>query len=358
MRHPFFRNKLLLLYYAGFWLLVAVANFLLLHFGQQEPIDQALSDSLSSFVIYPLLGTSIWFVIRYNKIDEQDWGKHVVYHLLLATVYNIIWLYLSVGVYKLFQLNAEAQFWQETAKKVLVGYILYGIHVLFFYTQSYYAVLREKTKREHELQMHVREAELSALKSQINPHFLFNSLNSISSLTMSNPEKAQEMVVNLSTFMRYSLQRKPNDLTTLHEEIDNAKLYLDIEKVRFGEKLRVDFQIDENCLQARLPNLILQPVLENAIKYGVYESTSPVTIFVRAQLKGQFLQVSVKNEYDAHAMKNKGEGIGLKNIRQRMSLLYQNPHLLQTNDDGKLFSVLFLFPIVAELAMKQLDTSK
>lgn len=295
-------------------------------------------------MLYPLLGTSIWFVIRYHRIAEGSWDKYFLYHMLVATMYNIIWLSLTLGLYKSFHIVDNISFWQEMAKKALIGYILYGIHVLFFYTQSYYAALRKKNKREHELQIHIREAELNALKSQINPHFLFNSLNSISSLTMSKPEKAQEMVVKLSEFMRYSLRSTPNDLSLLSDEIANAKLYLDIEKVRFGNKLQIDFQVPDACLRTRLPNLILQPVLENAVKYGVYEATQPVAIVIKCMLTSNFLQVEVENEYDAQTPKNKGEGIGLNNIRRRMNLLYQNPYLLKIDNNGRLFRVSFTFP--------------
>lgn len=355
MRHPLIHNKSLLYYYAGFWLLAAITNYLLLVYGQAETVKSALVDSISSFILYPLLGLSIWFVIRYNKIEEQNWRKHLLYHLFVATAYNLLWLSLSVGLYKAFHLANDINFWQETTRKALVGYILYGLHVLFFYTQNYYTALREKNKRENELKMLVREAELNALKSQINPHFLFNSLNSISSLTITKPEKAQEMLIKLSTFMRYSLQNKPNNLSSLNEELENAQLYLDIEKVRFGNRLQIEFQIPPECLNALIPNLILQPVLENAIKYGVYESTEPTTLQLKCKRQQGFLIVQIENEYHTNALKNKGEGIGLNNIRQRMMLIYNNPHLINITQTAESFSVQFTFP--QEIVLPQINQS-
>jgi two-component system, LytTR family, sensor kinase len=137
----------------------------------------------------------------------------------------------------------------------------------------------------------VKEAELHALKSQINPHFLFNSLNSISSLTMTDPLKAQEMVINLSSLMRYSLKHDQVDKVPFSEELKNNQLYLQIEKVRFGNKFNAVFDIDDKCLNANIPNMILQPLYENAIKYGVYEATEPVDIITR---KAFVLMMSLK----------------------------------------------------------------
>jgi LytS/YehU family sensor histidine kinase len=190
----------------------------------------------------------------------------------------------------------------------------------------------------------VKEAELHALKSQINPHFLFNSLNSISSLTMTNPARAQEMVINLSQLMRYSLKHDQSEKVSFKQEIENNKLYLKIEKVRFGSKLEPVFEIDENCLKAEIPNMILQPIYENAIKYGVYEATEPVEIKTVARCSDELLQITISNPYDANAKSKKGEGIGLRNIRDRLQIIYGNPYLLKLEDNKKEFTVTLTIP--------------
>ena len=190
----------------------------------------------------------------------------------------------------------------------------------------------------------IREAELQALKSQINPHFLFNSLNSISSLTVSNPEKAQEMVINLSNFMRYSLIHNEKEMVPFSRELDNIKLYLSIEKVRFGRKLNAEFEIDVHCMDAEIPNMILQPLFENAIKYGVYETTDQVTIKTVCNCEVNFLRITITNDYDAATMKRKGEGIGLRNIRKRMEIIYNNPELVKVTDNKTSFEVQLIIP--------------
>jgi LytS/YehU family sensor histidine kinase len=221
---------------------------------------------------------------------------------------------------------------------------MYAIYLVFFYAVNYYQSLKEKIKKESEYKALIREAELQALKSQINPHFLFNSLNSISSLTVSNPEKAQEMVINLSTFMRYSLMHNEKEMVSFSRELENIKLYLSIEKVRFGKKLNAEFEIDAHCMEAEIPNMILQPIFENAIKYGVYETTDQVTIKTTCNCEGNFLKINIVNDYDASTIKRRGEGIGLRNIRKRMEIIYNSPELMKVTDHKTSFEVQLIIP--------------
>ena len=136
------------------------------------------------------------------------------------------------------------------------------------------------------------------LRSQINPHFLFNSLNSVSSLTITDPDKARMMVIKLSELMRYALSRKDEQPVTLQSELDNLRLYLDIEKVRFGDRLEIEEKIDPGCLRAMLPVMILQPLYENAIKHGVYESTKKVMIRTSVQFVSSFVEIAIINTLD------------------------------------------------------------
>ena len=221
---------------------------------------------------------------------------------------------------------------------------MYAVYVVFFYAVGYYNSLKEKIEKEAELKTLIRDAELSALKSQINPHFLFNSLNSIASLTISDPEKAHEMVINLSAFMRYSLQHNQEETVALKEELENIKLYLSIEKIRFGRKLNPVFEVEEKCLHAQIPNMILQPLLENAIKYGVYEASKPVRIFIKCNSEEGYFRILIENDYEPESVRNRGEGIGLKNIRQRLELIYGNPGLMKITDSKTSFKVELMLP--------------
>ncbi len=344
MKHPFINNRTLSFYYAVFWLIIGLINLVVQTFWYGNDFNIGVIESLVIFVLYPIMGSSIWYIIQYNRLDENDWVKNILFHFVAATIMNIIWLYIGYVLVKLVDKEHVEFMQQAMPSKVLTGYLLYAGYVVFFYAVNYYNSLKEKIKKESEMKMLIRDAELSALKSQINPHFLFNSLNSISSLTMSRPEKAQEMVINLSAFMRYSLQHSREETVSLREELDNIKLYLSIEKVRFGKKLNPIFEVSDECLRARLPNMILQPLFENAIKYGVYEATEPVTISMRCKSEPNYFLITIENEYDRLSKKSKGEGIGLKNIRQRLELIYGNPNLLRITDLKTSFRVELMLP--------------
>jgi LytS/YehU family sensor histidine kinase len=223
------------------------------------------------------------------------------------------------------------------------GALIYILIAVFYYTFFFSNRLKEKSKEEDRLKELVTQTQLNELKSQINPHFLFNSLNSVSYLTIAEPEKAQEMVIKLSSFLRYSLKHKENQLVSLSQEIEHIKLYLEIEKVRFGDKLEAEFNIDA-CTDCLIPNMILQPLYENAIKYGVYETTSQVVIHTEARIEDNHLIFSIRNNYDADAVMKKGEGIGLLNIRKRLGLVYGNATLLKITNENNIFTVTLKIP--------------
>ena len=344
MKHPLTNNYRLLGFYAIFWATIGVINIVLQVFWYNVPLVYSLLDTGTNYVLYPLLGSSIWYSIRYNSVEEVSVPRLIIFHLIAASILCGIWVYISYAIYQPFIKDNNNFLRDGLPSKIFAGYIMYVIYLIFFYAVNYYQSLKEKIKKESEYKALIREAELQALKSQINPHFLFNSLNSISSLTVSNPEKAQEMVINLSTFMRYSLMHNEKEMVSFSRELENIKLYLSIEKVRFGKKLNAEFEIDAQCMEAEIPNMILQPIYENAIKYGVYETTEQVTIKTICNCESNFLKITIVNDYDASTIKRRGEGIGLRNIRKRMEIIYNNPDLMKVTDHKTSFEVQLIIP--------------
>jgi two-component system, LytTR family, sensor kinase len=203
---------------------------------------------------------------------------------------------------------------------------------------------KQKRLRETELLDQLRNAQLNALKSQINPHFLFNSLNSISSLAIANPGKAQQMIIALSDFMRYSLKKNIDEMVSLETELQNISLYLQIEKIRFGDKLTYSFDVDEDCKKHLIPNLILQPVYENAIKYGVYETSDSVEIRLKAVRSASGMNILVVNGFDPDSVPARGNGVGLKNISERLRIIYGSSQLLDVTKERNLFKVSMEIP--------------
>ena len=199
--------------------------------------------------------------------------------------------------------------------------------------------------RRQDIERFAREAELNKLRQQLQPHFLFNSLNSISALTGSQPEKARHMIQQLSDFLRGTLKKEQQQWTTFEEELQYLQLYLDIEKVRFGYRLQTNIETDEAVLQMRLPSMLLQPLVENAIKFGLYDTIGEVTIFISAKKVNDLLEVSVQNPYDeSTATPLKGTGFGLASIRRRMYLLFARQDLLQIKKEAQQFITIISIP--------------
>ncbi len=344
IRHPFLTNTKLAIYYTAFWIVIAAAYILLLIFNNDRDIGSAVLEVFTFLISFVVFGSATWYVIKFSTLENNSALRIITAHAIAATVIVFIWMYFGMVVIKLVNPLAEFRMKRGMGYRILGGYMMYIVYVVFFYAINYYQGFKEKLRNEGKLKALVKEAELHALKSQINPHFLFNSLNSISSLTMTDPSKAQEMVINLSQLMRYSLKYDQREKVTLEQELENNKLYLNIEKVRFGEKLNPLFDVDKKCLKASIPNMILQPLYENAIKYGVYEATEPVNVITSCKCNDEVLEVTIKNTYDPDVLKKKGEGIGLRNIRDRLEIIYGNPLLLKMQDNKKEFTVILTIP--------------
>ena len=343
-RHPFFTNPRLAIYYGLFWIVASVIMVLIFTLANDVALNIALVEVFSFVIIYAFIGSSIWYVIKFTTLENNTTYRIIFAHVIAASIIVFTWMYLGVVMVKIFIPQISEFVRKGAVNRVFGGYMMYLIFVVFFYAVNYYQRFKEKLKNEGKLLSLVKEAELHALKSQINPHFLFNSLNSISSLTMSDPERAQKMVIDLSQLMRYSLKHNQKEKVLFKQELENNKLYLQIEKVRFGSKLNPVFGIDENCLEAEIPNMILQPLYENAIKYGVYEATEPVEVKTVAKCNESVLQITISNPYDSSVQMKKGEGIGLRNIRDRLQVIYGNPYLIKLEDNKKEFTVTLSIP--------------
>lgn len=345
MKHPLFKNPALLIWYSLFWIILSVVQFLLERNIFNADISITLVDVLISNTLFAMLGLGVWYVVIGGVNENRSQTYFILYHLIAMVFLLSFWMWITNQIdIALFDAESvKAHMKKVMPGKAGIGALTYMLIAVLYYTFFYYNRLKEKSKEETRLKELVTQTQLNELKSQINPHFLFNSLNSVSYLTMAEPAKAQEMVIKLSTFLRYSLKHKENQLVTLLQEIEHIKLYLEIEKVRFGDKLLASFSI-ESCDECQIPNMILQPLYENAIKYGVYETTSQVEIKTEAALEGDNMVFRVSNNYDRDAVVKKGEGIGLFNIRQRLGLVYGDSTLLTVTNENEIFTVSLVIP--------------
>lgn len=197
---------------------------------------------------------------------------------------------------------------------------------------------QEQSKRRQKLEDLAKEAELLSLRQKLQPHFLFNSLNSISALVVVKPEQARTMIHQLSDFLRSTLRQEENKKISIVEEMNQLDLYLAIEKVRFGHRLNTNIEIDKN-IDAQVPAMILQPVVENAIKFGLYDTTGTVDINIKVTHTNKIVTIEVSNPYDpsTRLANDKGTGFGLNSIQRRLYLLYARNDLLQIKEEENLF---------------------
>jgi two-component system LytT family sensor kinase len=324
------KNQSVLLYIL-LWVLVASIHMLIIALSYDVPFYYAIIDSLVFNSLFALIGLVLWYLASYTNLKKTAVIEIIIQHLTATSLVVILWL--SAGLFILNQIihvgEDYAEFLANTrTTRAISGVLYYLVLMSIFYLIISFRELEEKVKHESRLNEMLREAELKSLRSQIRPHFLFNSLNSISSLTISDAAKAQEMVIKLSEFMRYSLTQLDEQLIPLEDELYHVGLYLDIEKVRFGNKLHVAYAIDEKCQHQKLPALILQPLMENAIKHGIYESTDKGDITIETSCSKDFLFIRVENDFDPEAVLKKGTGTGLLNVSKRLETIYGKKDLM------------------------------
>jgi len=220
-----------------------------------------------------------------------------------------------------------------------MGIVLYLLVAALHYLLAAFEESRRAEAQALEFQILSRDAELRALRAQIHPHFLFNSLNSISALTGTNPEGARRMCVLLGDFLRASLTLGAKDRISLSEEVGLAEGLLAIERVRFGPRLACERRVEEDALPCLVPPLLLQPLVENAVTHGIAQLIEGGTVTIEARRRGGRLELAVENPRDPEAPRRKGPGVGLDNVKRRLAALYGHEGGLDVRDDGKTFRV-------------------
>lgn len=347
MNHPVLFNRKNFIYTTIIWGVLIASHTLVLTIFYNQPFYFSFVDGIVFNLFFAILSLGIWYPVRFINLKQTSTSDIFLNHLGTAAISIVIWYVVSHSTLSYFFRNSSDYlvFLNGSAPwRFAMGLFYYIIIIFIYYLYISFRNMEEKIAQEAELKGLIRETELNLLKSQINPHFLFNSLNSVSSLTITNPDKAQEMIIKLSDFLRYSIGQKETPMVSLQDELHNINLYLDIEKTRFGDKLNFSIDVPEGCRSKQLPNMILQPLIENSIKHGVYESTEPITIWVKCEEEGNSMKITVKNNYDPESRSKKGTGMGLKNIQNRLKIIYQADYLMKVSRDNNIFSVSVSFP--------------
>lgn len=328
------------LFYSG-WLLWAVLHaFVLRSFALPWTVavtDSAIANFLLLLVALLLINTLQFYIPQADR-----------YVLLLAWVLalTLIWLLLSRLILSFCFADTPYALFQRSSLLIrfcfgfLITSTIVLMSVLWYNWQEQKALEERRRETEHM----AKEAELFKLRQQLQPHFLFNSLNSISALIGPEGKAARKMVLQLSDFLRGTLKKEEDQWTTLGEELRYLQLYLEIEKVRFGHRLHTAIELGQNTEYLHLPALLLQPIVENAIKFGLYDTLEDITITIASYQQDQALVIEVQNPFDPEITSPKGTGFGLTSIRRRLYLLFGRNDLLWTECHGKRFTTRLTIP--------------
>lgn len=310
------------------------------------PLMQSITDSSVHVILLGAAGIVISHNVAYYR--PADGKMKFGYVAVVSFALSVLWVCLSRWIL-VSAFPSELQYinWLNNAIPIhaFVGWML--IASIGFRSQMWYdaADQQESLQRKEATEKIVREAELFKLRQQLQPHFLFNSLNSINALIMLRPKEAREMVLKLSDFLRGSLKREDEQWITLTEELKYLQLYLDIEKVRFGHRLTTNVTQEEGLENVMMPPMLLQPVVENAIKFGLYDTTGDIAISIRSWWQDNMLYIAIQNPFDNELQQpNKGTGFGLSSIQRRLYLLFARQDLLETAANQNIFTTIIKVP--------------
>jgi two-component system LytT family sensor kinase len=328
--------------YTGWWLLWLLLHTLVL-FNLEFGWHLAFSDSLISNTLLALAVFAMTNALRFYRP-----GSKYLYLLAwsgcLALVCVLLFRYLAA---LLFSSDADYVLFVERSMPARFVFDLLMLTCMNLISLIWYNFRsqQESESRKTDTENLMREAELSKLRQQLQPHFLFNSLNSISALAGSRPDEARKMIQQLSDFLRGTLRKDDQQMVSLKEELQHLQLYLEIEKVRFGHRMNTVLKSSDDANTMILPSLLLQPVVENAIKFGLYDTVDDICIRITASASNHQLLIRVENPFDpATAVPRHGTGFGLSSVQRRLYLLYARNDLLHTEAKGNLFVTTILIP--------------
>jgi len=311
--------------WAVFWSGVLVLVLMPAHYN----LNLTIKDALLYNLLLTLAGYAAGTGLRYYQPTLRQGVLLLTWSLGLAGICTLMYSFL-IG--RLVYDEAYLAFTGSSLPmRVVFGWLLLLLLLLVNWFWYYIKEQRLMEERKAATEKLAREAELYTLRQQLQPHFLFNSLNSISALVGARPEQARVMVQQLSDFLRGTLKKENQQRVTLADELKQLELYLAIEKVRFGHRLQTEVTVDDETRSLILPALLLQPIVENAIKFGLYGTTGDTAISIRAAKDDGKLVIQVQNPFDDDATQaQEGTGFGLSSVQRRLYLLYARHDLVQT----------------------------
>ncbi|HEV8132759.1 MAG TPA: histidine kinase [Acidobacteriota bacterium] len=348
--HPIFASIERLVLYLIAWVPLAALLVFLLVVSTDLRWMETILLALPLIALYAFLCLSAWYLCQNPPSQPADLIRLMFTYVLAALICGSIWMAtakaigLALGLVPAFAGLSERL---KTALPLLLvmGALLYLLSLAVHYVLLALERSREMEANEMRARVLARDAELKALKTQLNPHFLFNSLNSISALTSIDPTKARQMCVLLSDFLRSTLGMGEKAGIRFSEELSLVRSFLAIQQVRFGSRLRLEEQIDADCDSYLLPPLLLQPLVENAVIHGLADLVEDGWVRLEARRSGNVFLIAVENTFDPNVPTSQRDGIGLSNVRRTLRARYCSNASLDTEVKGARFRVELTLPI-------------
>ncbi|HTS11066.1 MAG TPA: histidine kinase [Candidatus Limnocylindrales bacterium] len=304
-------------------------------------------------LIYAFICLSAYYSCRATPFDRTSISKLVATHAAGALLASGIWIAIGKALaYWLSRTTSfsgiDENFSRQIPLLLGTGVLFYLLSIDLYYVLMAVAASKEAEARALQASVLAREAELKALKAQVNPHFLFNSLNSISALTSSDPAKAREMCILLGDFLRRTLGLGEKSAIPLEEELSLVHSFLAVEKVRFGARIQMEENIDKSAMSVPVPPLLLQPLVENAVVHGIANLVEGGTVRLDVKASDGILSVVVENTFDPDAPPRRKSGVGLANVRQRLAARYGREASMDVKAAGDQFRVAIALPVQTE----------
>jgi len=330
-----------------------VLFFLLNSTGGMKALDAAvIAYPVCIFGQFTLVAAK--YSCKFSPIERTNAARLISMHLLGSQVIALLWFSLAKTLVYTISFGPQLQGLDErfSGRGLIVyvtGIAFYWLAVLYYYVVFARENAMKAEARVLETTMLARDAELKALKAQLNPHFLFNSLNSISALTSIDPSRARDMCVLLGDFLRTTLRVGEHPVIPFSEELGLIERFLSIEKVRFGARLKTEESIEEEAKKCLVPPLLLQPLIENAVARGIANLPDGGTVRIEARSTNGRMFITIENTFDPDAPLRKGTGMGLRNVRERLEARYGKEASLRVTNDGDKFEATVTLPAETEV---------
>jgi two-component system, LytTR family, sensor kinase len=331
LRHN--RNSLFWTLHIGGWLGYALTQY----------VGAFIYEKVGNYLLIVALAAVSGFLLSlelryiYRRLWTRSPRVIIVGVLLCCYVFALLWRVVINGSWMVLTDDMEIRSILEIFGATMSSMYLFLSWSAIYFGVKYYESLQEQREATLRAGALAQEAQLKMLRYQLNPHFLFNTLNAISTLILDNQNRtANQTVMRLSEFLRYTLDQDPMKKVTLRQEIEAMNLYLTTEKLRFGDRLQLEYAVEDAALDALVPSLLLQPLIENAVKYAVSPSEKGGAIRIEGRTRGSMLELAVADDgpgLNSKSTPGSGRGVGLRNTRERLAVLYEDRHRFVTLDN-------------------------